>query len=70
MSEPIRRKPQPGDSVRVGSLPDVFEVIEHQDATVMLQAPSGARCRAGINAVRFAHDQASPMRHLTDRSMT
>lgn len=54
MNSPIRRKPQPGDTVKVGSLPDVFEVIEHHGSTVLLQSRHGIRLRAGINVVYFA----------------
>lgn len=51
MDKPIRRKPMPGDTVRVGSLPGRFGVVDHYGSTVLLESEHGTRCRAGVQAV-------------------
>lgn len=57
MNEPIQRRPQPGDLVHVGDLPQTFRVIDFDGATYVLESIHGARCRAGVLVVRLADDQ-------------
>lgn len=57
MSDPIKRRPQTGDYVRVGDLPELFRVIDFDGATFVLESTHGARCRAGVLVVRIADDQ-------------
>lgn len=57
MSTPARR-PQPGDLARVGQLPGLFRVLDFDGALYALESESGARCRAGMDVVRLAPQDA------------
>lgn len=53
MTDPIARRPRPGDLVTVGALPGVFRVEGFDGATYTLTSEHGVVCRAGVLAVRL-----------------
>lgn len=54
MTDPITRRPQPGELVHVGDLPGTFRVLERDGGVYTLTSEHGAVCRAGVLAVRLA----------------
>jgi len=54
MNEEIRKRPQIGDTVTVGDLPELFTVIDRDGGLYVLESEHGARCRAGVLVVKAA----------------
>lgn len=54
MSEPIWRKPRPGDTVTIGDGEERFAVLDFDGSTYLLESRHGTRCRAGVLVVRLA----------------
>ncbi|PWG62524.1 hypothetical protein [Sediminicurvatus halobius] len=57
MNEPIQKRPQVGDWVQVGDLPELFKVIDRDGGLYVLESKHGARCRAGVLVVRLVDEQ-------------
>lgn len=57
MNEPIQKRPQVGDWVQVGDLPELFRVIDRDGGLYVLESKHGARCRAGVLVVRLAEQK-------------